>query len=171
MKWRPKTEPNPLPYSPFKSSTVPRPISWLSSVDPEGRENIAPYSQWQNLTFDAGAVAKPEHHSSRMAQLFPPLARTVHGPRALHLQVGVQDLRFVPVGGELHEEVLAVRPDALAGHASEINGGVARHADAGRSDLAVLHPLQALGQLIDGITFGHNVVNIPVSPAFPQQHW
>ena len=56
MKWHPKTEPNPLPYSPFKSSTVPRPIGWLSSVDPEGRENIAPYSQWQNLTFDPPMV-------------------------------------------------------------------------------------------------------------------
>lgn len=56
MKWHPKTEPNPLPYSPFKSITVPRPIGWLSSVDPEGRENIAPYSQWQNLTFDPPMV-------------------------------------------------------------------------------------------------------------------
>lgn len=56
MKWNPKSEPNPLPFSPFKSSTVPRPIGWLSSVDPEGRENIAPYSQWQNLTFDPPMV-------------------------------------------------------------------------------------------------------------------
>lgn len=56
MKWNPRTESNPLPYSPFKSSTVPRPIGWLSSVDPDGRENIAPYSQWQNLTFDPPMV-------------------------------------------------------------------------------------------------------------------
>lgn len=56
MKWHPQSEPNPLPYSPFKASTVPRPIGWLSSVDTEGRENIAPYSQWQNLTFDPPMV-------------------------------------------------------------------------------------------------------------------
>ena len=56
MKWRPQVEKNPLPYSPFKSSTVPRPIGWLSSVNPEGGENIAPYSQWQNLTFDPPMV-------------------------------------------------------------------------------------------------------------------
>lgn len=56
MKYRPLHEPNPLPYSPFKSSTVPRPIGWLSSVDPDGQENIAPYSQWQNLTFDPPRV-------------------------------------------------------------------------------------------------------------------
>jgi len=44
MKWQPQSEKNPLPYSPFKSSTIPRPIGWLSSVDPDGKENIAPYS-------------------------------------------------------------------------------------------------------------------------------
>lgn len=56
LTWNPQTEPNPLPFSPFKSSTVPRPIGWLSSVDSQGRENIAPYSQWQNLTFDPPMV-------------------------------------------------------------------------------------------------------------------
>lgn len=56
MKYRPQHEANPLPFSPFKSSTVPRPIGWLSSVSTDGRENIAPYSQWQNLTFDPPMV-------------------------------------------------------------------------------------------------------------------
>lgn len=56
MKWHPMQEKNPLPYSPFKSSTVPRPIGWLSSVSEDGEENIAPYSQWQNLTFDPPMV-------------------------------------------------------------------------------------------------------------------
>ena len=35
---------------------MPRPIGWLSSVSTDGRENIAPYSQWQNLTFDPPMV-------------------------------------------------------------------------------------------------------------------
>lgn len=56
MKYSPQTDPNPLPYSPFKSCTVPRPIGWLSSVSKDGVENIAPYSQWQNLTFDPPMV-------------------------------------------------------------------------------------------------------------------
>ena len=56
MKYRPQHEANPLPFSPFKSSTVPRPIGWLSSVSTDGMENIAPYSQWQNLTFDPPMV-------------------------------------------------------------------------------------------------------------------
>jgi len=56
MKYSPSLEPSPLPYSPFKSCTVPRPIGWLSSVSHSGVENIAPYSQWQNLTFDPPMV-------------------------------------------------------------------------------------------------------------------
>lgn len=56
MKYSPQHENNPLPFSPFKSSTVPRPIGWLSSVSEQGVENIAPYSQWQNLTFDPPMV-------------------------------------------------------------------------------------------------------------------
>lgn len=56
MKYRPGLDPNPLPYGVFKSSTVPRPIGWLSSVSLDGVENIAPYSQWQNLTFDSPMV-------------------------------------------------------------------------------------------------------------------
>lgn len=56
MKYSPHLEPSPLPFSPFKSCTVPRPIGWLSSVSTEGVENIAPYSQWQNLTFDPPMV-------------------------------------------------------------------------------------------------------------------
>lgn len=56
MKYNPGTEASPLPFSPFKSCTVPRPIGWLSSVSADGEENIAPYSQWQNLTFDPPMV-------------------------------------------------------------------------------------------------------------------
>ncbi|MEM8597075.1 MAG: flavin reductase family protein [Pseudomonadota bacterium] len=33
-----------LPHDPFKALVVPRPIGWISSVDAEGRANLAPYS-------------------------------------------------------------------------------------------------------------------------------
>lgn len=62
MKYNPTTEGSGLPHSPFKSCTVPRPIGWLSSVDPDGKENIAPYSQWQNLTFDPPMVMFSANH-------------------------------------------------------------------------------------------------------------
>lgn len=56
MKYDPSREKSPLPFSPFKSCTVPRPIGWLSSVSKDGIDNLAPYSQWQNLTFDPPMV-------------------------------------------------------------------------------------------------------------------
>ncbi len=33
-----------LPYNPFKAIVSPRPIGWISSLDKEGRSNLAPYS-------------------------------------------------------------------------------------------------------------------------------
>jgi flavin reductase (DIM6/NTAB) family NADH-FMN oxidoreductase RutF len=33
-----------LPHDPFKAIVAPRPIGWLSTVDPDGRVNLAPYS-------------------------------------------------------------------------------------------------------------------------------
>ncbi|MBK6468724.1 MAG: flavin reductase family protein [Rhodobacter sp.] len=56
MHYAPGREECPLPFSPFKSCTVPRPIGWLSTVDATGRANLAPYSQWQNLSFDPPMV-------------------------------------------------------------------------------------------------------------------
>ena len=56
MEYAPGKEACPLPYSPFKSCTVPRPIGWLSTVSVDGVHNLAPYSQWQNLTFDPPMV-------------------------------------------------------------------------------------------------------------------
>lgn len=46
--------PHNLPHDPFKACVVPRPIGWISTVsatDPD-KHNLAPYSQFNNLTFD-----------------------------------------------------------------------------------------------------------------------
>lgn len=56
MHYAPASEACPLPFSPFKSCTVPRPIGWLSTISSNGVHNLAPYSQWQNLTFDPPLV-------------------------------------------------------------------------------------------------------------------
>jgi len=56
MHYDPRNDPCPLPFSPFKSCTVPRPIGWLSTISTKGIANLAPYSQWQNLTFDPPMV-------------------------------------------------------------------------------------------------------------------
>ena len=33
-----------LPHNPFKAIVAPRPIGWISSIDQQGRVNLAPYS-------------------------------------------------------------------------------------------------------------------------------
>lgn len=44
-------EPHSLARDPFKACVVPRPIGWISSVSKDGVHNLAPYSQFNNLTF------------------------------------------------------------------------------------------------------------------------
>lgn len=41
-----------LEYDPFKSCVVPRPIGWISTLGVNGVPNLAPYSQFQNITYD-----------------------------------------------------------------------------------------------------------------------
>lgn len=52
MFYDPDKNDHGLPHSPFKSCVVPRPIGWISTISSEGIHNLAPYSQFQNLTFD-----------------------------------------------------------------------------------------------------------------------
>jgi len=56
MFYSPASEPSGLPLNPFKSCCVPRPIGWLSTVDADGMHNLAPFSQFQNLTWDPPTV-------------------------------------------------------------------------------------------------------------------
>ncbi len=41
-----------LSRPPFKACVVPRAIGWLSTISADGVPNLAPYSQFTNLTFD-----------------------------------------------------------------------------------------------------------------------
>ena len=52
MYYDPDKNDHGLAHSPFKSCVVPRPIGWISTKSPEGLDNLAPYSQFQNLNFD-----------------------------------------------------------------------------------------------------------------------
>jgi flavin reductase (DIM6/NTAB) family NADH-FMN oxidoreductase RutF len=64
MHYDPRTERPPLRYDPFKSCTVPRPIGWLSTISRDGIANLAPFSQWQNLTFDPPMVMFASNQTS-----------------------------------------------------------------------------------------------------------
>ncbi|KAF2436795.1 hypothetical protein EJ08DRAFT_644402 [Tothia fuscella] len=53
MFYQPGQTSHDLPYDPFKACVVPRPIGWISTTSPDGKtHNLAPYSQFNNLTFD-----------------------------------------------------------------------------------------------------------------------
>ena len=52
MFYEPGTTAHGLPHDPFKSCVIPRPIGWISTLSEHGVANLAPYSQFQNLTFD-----------------------------------------------------------------------------------------------------------------------
>lgn len=46
-----------LRYDPFKAIVAPRPIGWISTVDAEGRLNLAPYSFFNAISSDPPMVA------------------------------------------------------------------------------------------------------------------
>ncbi|KAI9049804.1 hypothetical protein LZ554_005955 [Drepanopeziza brunnea f. sp. 'monogermtubi'] len=50
--YEPGVTPHNLPRDPFKACVVPRPIGWISTRSADGKDNLAPYSQFNNLTFD-----------------------------------------------------------------------------------------------------------------------
>ena len=70
MHYAPGIEKCPLNFSPFKSCTVPRPIGWISTVSEKGIPNLAPFSQWQNLTFDPPMVMFAANHLSSGKLIF-----------------------------------------------------------------------------------------------------
>lgn len=68
MFYSPGIESSGLPFNPFKSCCVPRPIGWLSTVSAAGVHNLAPYSQFQNVTWDPPTVmvAANAHEDGRL---------------------------------------------------------------------------------------------------------
>lgn len=57
MFFEPDKDDHGLARPPFKSCVVPRAIGWLSTLSPDGVANLAPYSQFTNLTFEPPYVA------------------------------------------------------------------------------------------------------------------
>jgi flavin reductase (DIM6/NTAB) family NADH-FMN oxidoreductase RutF len=42
---------HPLPHNPLSAIVAPRPIGWISTVDAEGRPNLAPYSFFNAIAY------------------------------------------------------------------------------------------------------------------------
>lgn len=56
MYYDPARQTSGLPHSPFNACCVPRPIGWISTTSRAGVHNLAPFSQFQNVTFDPPTV-------------------------------------------------------------------------------------------------------------------
>ncbi|MEO6078743.1 MAG: flavin reductase family protein [Steroidobacteraceae bacterium] len=56
MYYEPGITAHGLPYNPFKSCVVPRPIGWISTTSREGADNLAPFSQFQMVNYDPPMV-------------------------------------------------------------------------------------------------------------------
>jgi flavin reductase (DIM6/NTAB) family NADH-FMN oxidoreductase RutF len=52
MYYEPALRNHGLKYDPFKSCVIPRPIGWISTLGADGIPNLAPFSQFQMLTYD-----------------------------------------------------------------------------------------------------------------------
>jgi flavin reductase (DIM6/NTAB) family NADH-FMN oxidoreductase RutF len=50
MFYRPGLDPHGLVHNPFKALVAPRPIGWISTLDAQGRANLAPYSFFNALS-------------------------------------------------------------------------------------------------------------------------
>jgi flavin reductase (DIM6/NTAB) family NADH-FMN oxidoreductase RutF len=56
MHYEPGVSSHGLPFDPFKSCVIPRPIGWISTRSRGGRDNLAPFSQFNNVSFDPPMV-------------------------------------------------------------------------------------------------------------------
>jgi len=52
MFYEPDKDDHGLPFNPYKSIVIPRPIGWISTISRDGIVNLAPYSQFNNLGYD-----------------------------------------------------------------------------------------------------------------------
>ena len=66
-----------LPYNPYKSIVVPRPIGWISSLDREGKVNLAPYSQFNNLGYDPPYVMFSASHKMTTGEVKDSVANII----------------------------------------------------------------------------------------------
>lgn len=51
MFYEPEKSDHGLPKNPFNSLVIPRPIGWITSVDPQGNVNLAPYSFFNAVAY------------------------------------------------------------------------------------------------------------------------
>jgi len=59
----PKGQTSGLAHDPFKSFVIPRPIGWISTTSKDGQDNLGPFSQFNNVSFDPPTILFIGHQS------------------------------------------------------------------------------------------------------------
>ena len=62
MHYNTATNNHGLKSDPFKACVGPRPIAWVSTISKDGKDNLAPFSQFNNLSFDPPMVMLSMQH-------------------------------------------------------------------------------------------------------------
>jgi flavin reductase (DIM6/NTAB) family NADH-FMN oxidoreductase RutF len=104
-----------LPHDPFKAIVAPRPIGWISSVDPEGRVNLAPYSFFNALCeappivdFSSGGKKDSQRNVEATGEFVVNLATRKHA-----LAMNLTSAPFPPGVNEFEAAGLAAAPSRL----------------------------------------------------------
>jgi flavin reductase (DIM6/NTAB) family NADH-FMN oxidoreductase RutF len=66
MFYRPGVDAHGFEHNPFKALVVPRPIAWISTIDPEGHVNLAPFSYFNAIATDPPMVMFSAGGESRL---------------------------------------------------------------------------------------------------------
>jgi flavin reductase (DIM6/NTAB) family NADH-FMN oxidoreductase RutF len=104
-----------LPHDPFKAIVAPRPIGWLSTVDPDGRVNLAPYSFYNAFCeappivgFSSGGPKDSQRNIEATGEFVANLVTRKHA-RAMNLT----SAPFPPGVSEMERAGLAAAPSRL----------------------------------------------------------
>jgi flavin reductase (DIM6/NTAB) family NADH-FMN oxidoreductase RutF len=104
-----------LPHDPFKAIVAPRPIGWLSTVDPDGRVNLAPYSFYNAFSeappivgFSSGGRKDSQRNVEATGEFVANLVTRKHA-RAMNLT----SAPFPPGVNEMERAGLTAAPSRL----------------------------------------------------------
>jgi flavin reductase (DIM6/NTAB) family NADH-FMN oxidoreductase RutF len=106
MFYEPDKNNHGLRFNPFKSICVPRPIAWVSSLSASGVPNLAPFSQFTNVSFDPPHILISARASTDTARNVNQTGEFVINMATYELRNAVNATSAV-VAPEMDEAVLA----------------------------------------------------------------
>lgn len=106
MFYEPDRNDHGLRFNPFKSICVPRPIAWVSSLSAAGVPNLAPFSQFTNLSFDPPLILISARANTDTARNVNQTSEFVVNMATFAMKDAINATSAV-VGPEIDEAVLA----------------------------------------------------------------